>query len=58
MSDGMKKVAWIADLLAELNRNLGFNYPFIPKVWTDSQPVIALLDTKLLHYFSSLCTGI
>ena len=44
MSDGMKKVAWIAGLLAELNQNLGFNYPIIPEVWTDSQPVIALLE--------------
>ena len=44
MSDGMKKVAWIAGLLAKLNQNLGFDYPIIPKVWTDSQPVIALLE--------------
>ena len=44
MSDGMKKVAWIAGLLAELNQNLGFDYPIILEVWTDSQPVIALLE--------------
>ena len=43
ISDGMKKVAWIAGLLAELNQNLGFDYPIILEVWIDSQPVIALL---------------
>ena len=42
MSDGMKKVAWIVGLLAELNQNLGFDYSIILEVWTDSQPVIVL----------------
>ena len=44
ISDGMKKVAWIAGLLAELNQNLDFDYSIILEVWTDSQPVIALLE--------------
>ena len=34
----------IAGLLAELNQNLSFDYPIILEVWTDSQPVIALLE--------------
>ena len=60
ISDGMKKIAWIAGLLAELNQNLGFDYPIILEVWTDSQPVIALLkkndsENTYLQYINIQC---
>ena len=42
LSDGMKKLMWIINLVNKLN-TLGFNYSPVPTVFTDSQPVIALV---------------
>ena len=41
LSDGMKKLMWIINLVNKLN-TLGFNYPPVLTVFTDSQPVIDL----------------
>ena len=59
LSDEMKKLMWIINLVNKLN-TLSFNYPLVPTVFTDSQPVIALVkkndpENSHLHYIDICC---